>query len=285
MSSSKSRGSLKSNRSEPYAAAASLRKSKMFAVTPSSEASDDPSNSNNTPPSLALSSASTNLRKHETFREFCIRFNHEFYPQITPRDDYELRMLTDGEFKKDGTNEEFYDFVRRQSHEASLDEQGNAELMAKRRAKVKARLDGPSYVAGAKPFPGQDTVKTRPIPNSPYSLRLWPTGNPVFNIWAIDFVRTETGDVVVTPPNFALSIVPDLDAPWLPCSGMEMRPIWHAWGKMPESITPVMETYLAPAGASCRVARSGQRDVLFKLPVPPQPASTSHKDADILDFD
>ncbi|TFY54425.1 hypothetical protein EVG20_g9709 [Dentipellis fragilis] len=275
--------SAKSARQQPYTTTATARKSK---ATVASSASNVASfNNDHNTSSSALPSASANLPKRETSREFCIRYNHEFYPQITPRDDYELRLLADGGFKKDGTNEEFYEFVRRVSHEASLDERGNAELMAQRRAKAKVRLDRPSHVLGAKPFPGQDTIKVRPIPNSPFSLRLWPTGNPAFNVWGIDFVRTETGDVVVTPPNFELSIVPDITAPWLPCSGMEMRPIWHAWGRMPESITPAMETYLAPAGASCRVARPGQRDVLFKLPVPQRPASTYHRDADILEFD
>ncbi|KAA1470058.1 hypothetical protein DENSPDRAFT_879422 [Dentipellis sp. KUC8613] len=182
------------------------------------------------------------------------------------RDDYELRLLANGGFNKNGKSDEFYGFVRKVSHEASLDEQYNVDLMAERRAQAKARSDGPSYIAGTKPFPGQKTVKFHPIPNSPLSPRLRPTGDTAYNIWVIDFAHSETGDVVVTPPNFELSIVPDLTAPWLPCSGMEMRPIWHAWGTMPGSITPAMETYLAPARGVVSGFASGPAGRIIQAP-------------------
>ncbi|TFY54424.1 hypothetical protein EVG20_g9708, partial [Dentipellis fragilis] len=185
----------KSTRRQPYSAAMSTRKSKTTGASSSSNLSSSRNQPNTS--SSALPSAGADFLARETLRETSMRFARERYPHITPRDDLDLAMLTDGDFDTNGTIEEFHKFVADEIYDDGLNEGNKTEYMAKLRAELKEEMDGPSYVAGVKPLPGQDDVRIRPIPNSLFSLRLWPTGHPSLYAWAIDFVRTNTGEAVV----------------------------------------------------------------------------------------
>ncbi|TFY54421.1 hypothetical protein EVG20_g9711 [Dentipellis fragilis] len=113
---------------------------------------DDPSpkcdgNSSFSSASLALY---PNGPWRETLRDAARRVVRELYPHIEPRDDYELSVLLDGDFEKEGIVEAFHEFIA-DALNSSVDLYGHMrkkEAIAKLRAEAKKEMDGPSYMTG-----------------------------------------------------------------------------------------------------------------------------------------
>ncbi|TFY64910.1 hypothetical protein EVG20_g5784 [Dentipellis fragilis] len=290
----------KLKRVEPYAATAS-KKRKFKAATSSS-----PSNGSSSSSLLELYPNGP-WPWRETKREASKRYVHELYPHITPQDDYELSLLLFGGFDKNGTIEEFHEYVT-DMLEISWDtnrRMGKKNAIAKLREDAKKQMDGPSFLTGVctfssslfsahkltcshtqmKPLPDQNYVHIRPPPDSQLSMHLWVTSSPNANRWCLDFVRTTTDKAVNTPPNFELHVVPDLKKPWLPCSGMKLTPLCYTFGVQQKDIKPGMETYVLLSGVSCCLVRPGHKNVMFVVPMLPQPTPAYLEDCIIIDFD
>ncbi|KAA1470052.1 hypothetical protein DENSPDRAFT_835758 [Dentipellis sp. KUC8613] len=268
----------KVKRVEPYAVAATkARKSK--AATSSS--------SGNGSSSSSLIEHYPNGPWRETMREASKRYVRGLYPHITPQDDYELSLLLFGGFDKNGTVEEFHEYVI-DMLEISWDtnrRMGKKNAIAKLREDAKKQMNGPSFLTGMKPLPDQSYVHIRPIPGSQFSMRLWVTSSPNANRWCLDFVQATTGEAVNTPPNFELHAAPDLKKPWLPFLGKRLHPMCYGLGVKRGSANTGTETYLLLSGMSCSLARPGHKPVVFTVPTLPQPAPAFLKACDVISFD
>lgn len=66
--------------------------------------------------------------------------------------------------------------------------------------------------AQLKPYSGQRNVFVRPIPDSEYSIRLWP-GVSANREFCLDFVHTATGEATNSPFAYEIWNVPDPDVP------------------------------------------------------------------------
>ena len=136
-----------------------------------------------------------------------------------------------------------------------------------------------------KPKEGTEHVYIRPIPQSDYSIRLFP-GSYYGQEWGMDFVNTRTGEPVNSPFPHELWCIPSLSTPWLQ-TGVHTRlyTIEKSFGITDDKLLPGEEKYILRDGLTCLLKRPGHRDVMFTVPIrrdqqPPE----APIDADVLDF-
>ncbi|KAM5535849.1 hypothetical protein V8D89_010467 [Ganoderma adspersum] len=128
-------------------------------------------------------------------------------------------------------------------------------------------------------------VFVRPIPNSEYSIRLFP-GSPGRHEFCMDFVRTSSGEAVNSPFKFELWTVPSASAPWLGGMAMRVYSLERIYGNRDEDIVPGVEKFLLRDGQTCLLKRPGHRDLRFIVPLRAaamQAANAGH-DVDEIDF-
>ena len=128
--------------------------------------------------------------------------------------------------------------------------------------------------------PEQDTsnVFLRPIPQTPYSIRLFP-GSASLQEFCMDFVHTSTGQPVNSPFAFEL---------WSTADASSLRPavrlvsLERSWGYAQQDIIPGGEKFVLRDGMRCILRRPGRKDLRFTVPTRAVPVDSS--DADELDF-
>ncbi|KAI0364690.1 hypothetical protein BV20DRAFT_1057041 [Pilatotrama ljubarskyi] len=223
------------------------------------------------PPSDHL--ASTRPRP---LRETLLEQIYVNFPGIQPRTDWEIIKLGTSRFE--GTPAEIYAWLDESyAYERSYNEDVDAC--------VQRLLGTPVALTGRKPGPDDKLVYTRPIPDSKYSIRLFPGAHDAAE-YCMDFVETATGQPVNSPFEYELWSVPNPDTPWLTAvMTMQLRTIESAHRLKPEDIRPGTEKFVLRDGQTCMLIRPGKRPVRFTVPVRPLPQSgLPEEDVDVFDF-
>ncbi|KAI0351331.1 hypothetical protein OH77DRAFT_1429880 [Trametes cingulata] len=241
--------------------------------TDTSIISVQPSSTSRTPkPPANLSESSLPRPLRETFLEQI----HINYPGIQPRNDWDIVQL--GSTRRPGTPAELYAWLDKTYAE---EKESNSEVDEC----VAELLDAKVSVTGRKPRPDDKLVYTRPIPDSEYSIRLFPGALDAAE-YCMDFVETATGHPVNSPFEFELWSVPNPDTPWLTASmTMQLRSIERARRMKLEDILPGEEKFILRDGQTCMLIRPGKCLVRFTVPVRPQPQIGQPEDVvHVLDF-
>ncbi|KAI0759379.1 hypothetical protein BD413DRAFT_617837 [Trametes elegans] len=253
-------------RHQPYS-----RRPKSYVVPlmdPSSQASS-------ATPHTAGSSTSPPARSRlRPMRDIFLQLVRKTYPYYTPKDDLELMSLSSGRYEGPPSGIEQFlkqDLARfhERGYEASL-------------AKSKEGLDKLIEATGIKPSPGDPNVFVQPIPDSEFSVRLFP-GCTEAKEYCLDFVRTTTGEAVNSPfPEFALFSAPGPDAPIGSGPVVSISPLECAFGMSRDQIPPGEEKFVVADGTTCVLQRPGHKDVRFTIPIrrprnpPPKPVIDAH---------
>ena len=135
-----------------------------------------------------------------------------------------------------------------------------------------------------KPKPGAPNVFVRPIPNSKYSIRLFPGSLPARE-YCLDFVRASTGEPVNSPFKFELWTVPRTSTPWLGGMAMRVHSLEKVYGNRQEDIVPGQEKSLLRDGQSCLLKRPGQRNLRLTVPVRAAAVQAANADEDVDEID
>ncbi|KAI0351330.1 hypothetical protein OH77DRAFT_947737 [Trametes cingulata] len=259
------------------------------------ESKQRPKKHTQTTPAVALAPASTSMPSSDSsrlpippsdllqctrprpLRESLLEQIYVNYPGIQPRTDWEIMQLGTTRYK--GTPEEVYAWLE--------------ETYAKERSQIKylddacvqRMLDTPAALTGRKPVPGDKLVYTRPIPDSKYSIRLFPGAQDAAE-YCMDFVETATGQPVNSPFEYELWSVPNPDTPWLTAGmTMQLRSIERAHRLKLEDILPGEEKFVLRDGQTCMLLRPGKRAVRFTVPVRPlMQTGLPEEEVDVLDF-
>ncbi|KAI9060941.1 hypothetical protein FKP32DRAFT_1594940 [Trametes sanguinea] len=138
---------------------------------------------------------------------------------------------------------------------------------------------------GMKPRPGEVSkyVHVRPIPDSKYSIRLFP-GSISAAEYCMDFIDSATGEPVNSPFEFELWGVSDPDTPWLGMPSQQLRSIERTHGIKQEDIRPGHEKFILRDGLTCVLIRPGKPGVRFTVPVRRRPETQPQPEVHILDF-
>ncbi|KAL0954916.1 hypothetical protein HGRIS_003848 [Hohenbuehelia grisea] len=125
-------------------------------------------------------------------------------------------------------------------------------------------LDGsPEIITGLKPHPRDKNpyIRIRPIPNSKYSIRVFP-GCPNLRFFCIDLLVTSTGRPVKLPDNYELWSLPPVD-PMFPAIPSE--PLEPYERKCADDD----QKFLVRDGQRIALIRSGEPEVRFTVPMRP----------------
>lgn len=124
----------------------------------------------------------------------------------------------------------------------------------------------------------------RPIPDSKYSLRLFPGSLSVAE-YCLDFVDSATGEPINSPFEYELWGVPDPDTPWLsmPIIG-KLRSIERGHGIKQEDILPGREKFVLRDGQTCILMRPGKRPARFTVPLRKLELTDVVEDVDVIDL-
>ncbi|KAI0759373.1 hypothetical protein BD413DRAFT_597893 [Trametes elegans] len=248
-----------SRRPQPYLVPVTVPSSKASSTTPHKEGS----------------STRSRLRP---VRDILLQVVRKTYPYYTPKDDLELLSLSNGRYKGPPSGIQRFleeDLARFHEHgyEASL-------------ADTKEGLDELIEATGLKPSPGDPNVFVRPIPDSEFSIRLFP-GCTEAKEYCLDFVRTATGEAVNSPfPEFELFSAPGPDAPIGSGPVVSVSPLECSFGVSRDQIPPGEEKFVMADGTTAVLRRPGHKDVRFRVPIrrprnpPPKPVIDAH----ILEF-
>ncbi|KAL1950992.1 hypothetical protein VTO73DRAFT_141 [Trametes versicolor] len=214
------------------------------------------------------------------FRKLCVEKVCKKYPGLEPRCDFDLLQLSIKKFK--GNHAEIY---------AELDKDlamnvgaVGYDVVCEQTAKLLGTHVEPTGIKPGKSVYLDDNkfVFVRPIPDSEYSLRLFP-GSLSAAEYCLDFVDA-AGNPVNSPFKFELWGVPDPDAPWLsmPITG-KMRSAEHIFGYKQKDITPGAEKFILRDGQTCVLVRPGKRPLRFTVPLRKVENATV-EDVDVVDL-
>ncbi|KAI0715489.1 hypothetical protein C8T65DRAFT_573064 [Cerioporus squamosus] len=192
------------------------------------------------------------------------------FPNFKPRHDFDILAI--GRYQ--GPEKGVY---------AWLDQQLAWQGASARSAIEAARnmLSAEGVVTGMKPNPGDANVFMRPIPHSPYSLRLFP-GSPSLKEYCLDFVETATGQPVNSPFEFELWSTGRSSIPHV-CGAARLRSLECSWGYSQKDISPGQEKFVLRDGMKCVLKRPGHSPLRFTVPTRLTNESDS-SDADDVDF-
>ncbi|KAL7281880.1 hypothetical protein ACG7TL_003346 [Trametes sanguinea] len=225
-------------------------------------------------------------------RDVYTPYVRKIFPGFEPQSDWELATLATTKFR--GTNEEIRAWLdRKRVLDMSAFGPGDIiERMATKTLNMWVENSGvrrsvlrlpcwPDLAAQAKPAPGAKSVFTQPIPDSSYSIRLFP-GSISAAEYCMDFVVTETGQPVNSPFEFELWAIPHPDAPHLTPFTGQLMSIERAHGIKQEDILPGEEKFILRDGLTCLLRRPGKKPVRFTVPTRRRTEST--KAVDVLSF-
>ncbi|CDO75338.1 hypothetical protein BN946_scf184966.g6 [Trametes cinnabarina] len=211
-------------------------------------------------------------------RETCLEVVNRLYPKTKPRNDWDVLQL--------GTNPKREDDP--EALNAWLDEHYENNIKTHGREmidhSVKTVLDTYMEQTGKKPCGEDPLVFVRPIPDSQYSLRLFP-GSISRAEYCLDFVDSKTGEPVNSPFEHELWSVPNIDTPWLTMPMVvKLRSAERGHGIKQDDILPGEEKYFLRDGQTCVLTRPGKRSVRFTVPVRRRPALEEVEPMDVIDF-
>ncbi|KAI0364687.1 hypothetical protein BV20DRAFT_1125466 [Pilatotrama ljubarskyi] len=251
---------------------------------PSAAASIPPSGSS--PNSLTASALTSDPQSPAPvgavpLRETCLEQIRKRYPGFQPRDDWDILQLGTGPPRK-GTHQELYAWLD-EWHAQCL------EIDPQIDEGTKQVLDTRMETTRRKPKPGatgdpDELVYTRPIPDSKYSVRLFPGALDAAE-YCMDFVETATGEPVNSPFEYELWNIPNPETPWLgmPIVG-QLESIERAHGIKQEDILPGEEKFVLRDGQTCMLTRPEKRPIWFTVPIRARPVEHALEAMDKLDF-
>ncbi|KAI0688970.1 hypothetical protein C8Q76DRAFT_765596 [Earliella scabrosa] len=194
------------------------------------------------------------------------------FPNFVPRNDFDILALSDNRYH--GSEAEIYTWL-----------DGELAILVEAMGDVESAIAGAEAIlgvceniTGAKPTTTTPHVFVRPIPHSPYSLRLFP-GSVSLKEFCMDFVHTKTGRPVNSPFPFEL---------WSTSGQFHCQPtvrlvsLERLWGHSQKSVAPGEEKFVLREGTTCILRRPGRRDLRFTVPVRVCPVDSS--DVDELDL-
>ncbi|KAI0371538.1 hypothetical protein BV20DRAFT_1043208 [Pilatotrama ljubarskyi] len=196
------------------------------------------------------------------YRDLCTEFVKSRYPGIKPRSDWELVFMT--ERSLNGITEEIYAELDKEFSE-DVEQYGLEEI----ERMVAITLGRHVHHTGFKPLPKETNkyVYIRSIPDTPYSIRLFP-GSLATAEYCLDFVDSASGEPVNSPFEFELWGVPDPETPWLSVPiTQKIRSIERAHGIKQEDILPGHEKFILRDGLTCVLIRPGKPKIQFTVPI------------------
>ncbi|KAH9847612.1 hypothetical protein C2E23DRAFT_494194 [Lenzites betulinus] len=208
----------------------------------------------------------------ETLRDVYIETARNLYPYYTPKNDFEILVLSGGSYRGVALLEGIMQHIEEEM-EKSIDAwQGTREFVLQNATKT---LDTKADITGLKPRAGDPGVYIRPLPNSEYSIRLFP-GSKVASEYCLDFVLSATGEPVNSPFKFNLFAGPGPTTPvgFAPTVGIQS--LERSFGVAPKDMRPGAEKFVLRDGQLCTLQRPGHNDVQFTVPLrrrpePPKP--------------
>ncbi|KAI1781861.1 hypothetical protein LXA43DRAFT_1078154 [Ganoderma leucocontextum] len=241
---------------------------------PASAASGSSSSSALTTSPTASSASTVRVTQGESYLDF-LRDKH---PTFEPKNDYEILTAVGSNYC--GPESElrlmFAVGLRDLDDVARMDSAKVARTTERFIERARSILDQlAGSITGMKPKPGTVNIFCRPIPNSPYSIRLFP-GSIAQREYCLDFVDKKTGKPVSSPLGFELwSSIPDSGATsWL--GGVMTR--------MPYLGKAGAEKFVLRDGQTYVLKRLGHKDVQFKVPVRTDGLNLTKPEVDRLDF-
>ncbi|EIW63833.1 uncharacterized protein TRAVEDRAFT_67814 [Trametes versicolor FP-101664 SS1] len=214
------------------------------------------------------------------FRKLCAEKIRTDYPGVEPRSDFDLVALGSRRFH--GSPAEIYAQLDEQL--ASHVESDGYEFIMNSAKKLCDAYVEPTGIKPGQLGTGEKSVFIRPIPDSKYSIRLFP-GSISAAEYCLDFVESATGKAVNSPFKFELWAIPNPDTPWLSfqiCG--QLRSIEHAHGIKQKDILPGAEKFILRDGQTCVLVRPGKRSIRFTVPVRKVKAPDVIDDVDVLDL-
>ncbi|KAI0364686.1 hypothetical protein BV20DRAFT_1005393 [Pilatotrama ljubarskyi] len=210
------------------------------------------------------------------YRDICLDRIREIYPDLQPRNDWDILQLVSTPLRK-GTQEEIYAWLDQTYAKANETCPGVSE-------RTTCLLNTRMELTGKKPRSGDKLVYIRPIPDCDYSIRLFPGASDAAE-YCMDFVETATGKAVNSPFEFELWNIPNPETPWLsmPMTG-KLRSIERAHGIKQEDILPGEEKFVLRDGQTCMLTRPDKRPVWFTVPIRLQPNAQAMEAMDKIEF-
>ncbi|KAI0642955.1 hypothetical protein C8Q79DRAFT_980828 [Trametes meyenii] len=235
------------------------------------------SSASNNPPTPAGTALST-TRALPTMRELSVRVVQKHFPSYVAQNDWELLELSGPAYQGDESGiRDYLDALL----VSRVEEDGSYENVMSNATRI---LDDRVECTGMKPSPGDPQVFVQAIPDSQYSIRLFP-GSLHNSEYCLDFVDSRTGEPVNSPFKFDLICLPSPNAPIGSGPMVGMRPLECAFGMEADKIPPGEEKFLFRDGQHCILRRPGLRDVRFTIPIRRRPqAVLPTPDAHFLEF-
>ncbi|OJT05947.1 hypothetical protein TRAPUB_3134 [Trametes pubescens] len=198
------------------------------------------------------------------YRKLCEENVRRRYPGLEPRNDFDLVQLSSAQYK--GTHAEIFAELDNDLAETSEDF-GYEYMMENSTSLLETYVEPTGVKPGTSALFDDKFVFVRPIPDSKYSLRLFP-GSISAAEYCLDFVDSATGEPVNSPFEYELWAVPDPDAPWLslPITG-KLRSIERGHGIKQADILPGREKFILRDGQTCVLMRPGKQPVRFTVPL------------------
>ncbi|KAI0768666.1 hypothetical protein BD413DRAFT_614185 [Trametes elegans] len=132
-----------------------------------------------------------------------------------------------------------------------------------------------------KPRPGRDRVDICPLPNSQYSIGLWPVSLHASKN-CMDSVNSETREAVNSPVEFEHCGMPNPETHWWALPSARLRSLKRHFGIQQHKIRPGEEKWVLRDGQTCVLKPPGEMDVQSTVPTRRRP--TLQYNVHILDF-
>ncbi|KAI1789520.1 hypothetical protein LXA43DRAFT_892707 [Ganoderma leucocontextum] len=212
-----------------------------------------------------------------TVRESFVEIVREKHPYFKPRTDFDVFALASGDYT--GTPSGIYTWLDGELA-LYLALIGDMEAVME---ETRRFLDRRGSITGRKPKPSAPNVFVRSIPNSPYSIRLFP-GSLAHQEYCMDFVVTSTGQPVNSPFEFELWALPSSHTPWLGGLPMRVHSLERVYRYADADILAGAEKFLLKDGQTCLLKRPGHRNLRFTVPVRAAALRRADLDDDQLHF-
>ncbi|KAI0639073.1 hypothetical protein C8Q77DRAFT_1163255 [Trametes polyzona] len=201
------------------------------------------------------------------------------YPGLEPRSDFDIVTLATTP-RREGTREELYAWLDEELAEYLQSSDSDEEAMDS----IETLLDTYVEPTGIKPKPGDKFVFVRPIPDSDYSIRLFP-GSITWAEYCMDFVETATGKAVNSPFEYELWGVPNPDMSHMTMTMTgKLQSIERSHGIKQEDILPGAERFVLRDGQTCVLQRPGKLPVMFTVPLRRRRQPDAPLDMHVLDL-
>ncbi|KAI0639053.1 hypothetical protein C8Q77DRAFT_1222394 [Trametes polyzona] len=224
---------------------------------------------------------STHHARLMTSREYCLRCIRKDHPDFQPRNDWDILKLACTRREGNPSQAELYTWLDEELENQLKMEGSSYEQTMK---DIAEELDEEVEPTGDKPIPGDKNVFIRPIPDSEYSIRLFP-GSLTDAEFCLDFVETATGKAVNSPFEYELWGVENPEIWWLTSTMVgRIQSAEVAHGIKQEDILPGEERFVLRDGQSCMLVRPGKRSLFFTVPIRSRPGVMDTSNLDVVDL-